>query len=97
MEDSLDNIVMSLVQLSPSLFYIIITYILYTNNQIDGTVEIITIADDAVVGETGVPREKPTMEAKKNWVLLTGAHKLDHFINLIWWEAWKSCSFLSNI
>ena len=44
---------------------IIITYISYTNNQIDGTVEIITIADDAVVGETGVPREKPTMEAKK--------------------------------
>ena len=46
--------------------YIIITYISYTNNQIGGTVEIITIADDAGVGETGVLWEKPTMEAEKN-------------------------------
>ena len=42
-----------------------------------------TIADDAGVGETGVPREKLTMEAKKNRVQLTGTGKLDHFFNLI--------------
>ena len=56
----------------------------------DGTADIITRIVVAVVGETGVPREKPTIVAIMV-VSLAGGNKLNHFLNLIPREACKLC------
>ena len=69
---------------------IIITCISYTNKTMDGTADIITRILVAVVGETGVPREKPTIVAVMV-LSLAGGNKLDHFLNLIPREACKLC------